>query len=119
MSRKTSIAIAAACAAIFASGFLVGCNASCGLGTGGADAGKAASGVVEEAGDVISNVPGVGILGSLLKILGGAGVAYFGSRAVAKNEVKKYDEAPYDATDVQKIDQAKASAVVAAPKPTA
>ncbi len=113
MTRRTCLYAAACFAVVLAAGFMVGCNASCGIGgEKGKEAGTAVSQAVSDAGDVIANVPGVGILGSLLKILGGVGVAYFGTKAVAKKEVKKYDEAPFTAEDAANIERAKVAAVV-------
>ena len=116
MSRKVCLLAIAVCALVIGAGFLVGCNASCGLGTDGKQAAADASGAIADAGDVISNVPGVGILGSLLKIAGGLGVAYFGTKAVASKEVKK--EQDKDFTPEEALNMEKAKAVANLPKPS-
>lgn len=117
MQRKTSMILAGVFAVILGAGFLVGCRSTCDIGGGPDSPGAQGSQAISDAGDVLSNVPGVGILGSLLKILGGVGVAYFGAKTVAKREVTKYDEAPFESSDLAKIEQAKAVAAVPAAKP--
>ena len=118
MTKRKSIVGIGIFGAVLVAGFLVGCNASCGLGGDAAKkAGTDVSTAVEGAGDVLSNVPGVGILGSLLKIVGGLGVAYFGTKHVASKEVAK--EQDKDFTPEEAANMEKAKAVLNLNKPTA